>query len=183
MKNLVRSRKCLLWISVPLFIISVLFITLILYQPNLERRVGTTTQTNNNNEQNPSLLDDYTNLQSKEDSIHTSSVTIDDLFLDCPSPFWLPFPDMSIPELSDECWETLDRYFYDTFHIPRGEFEWIELPGRMTYRRIFEGIPKDINLVNQALQRPECRFENDMNSQHNLDKNVTLNPLRSMQLG
>lgn len=170
MKNLVRSRKCLLWIGVPLFIISVLFITLILYQPNLEKRVGTTTQTNNNNEQNPSRLDDYTNLQSKEDSIHTSSVTIDDLFLACPSPFWLPFPDMSIPELSDECWETLDSYFYDTFHIPRGEFEWIELPGRMTYRRIFEGIPKDINLVNQALQRPECRFENGINSQHNLDK-------------
>lgn len=81
------------------------------------------------------------------------TVTLADLMEACPDPF------MGRELLSEECRSMLEPFFIELPYIPELGFQWLHLPERMTYRRIFEAPQQDRALVLDALQRPECCFE------------------------
>ena len=80
-------------------------------------------------------------------------VTIADLLVECPEPFGRE------KLLSEKCISMLEPFFIDLPYIPVNGFQWLHFPQRLTYRRIFAHPAQDRELVLEALQRSECRFE------------------------
>ena len=91
--------------------------------------------------------------------------TVDSILIQaCPDPFGQPETDefgleRLKPNLSESCLATLDSYFMNMRFVPKGGYDWIELPGHITNGRIFANPRVDQELVFEALQRVECQFE------------------------
>lgn len=82
-------------------------------------------------------------------------IGIEDLMRECPE----AVGKTEQPELSEQCLVMLDSYFLDLRFIPQGGFPWLDLPNLVSNRRVFENPQQDRDLVLEALQRSECRFE------------------------
>ena len=100
--------------------------------------------------------------QVKEESIEQSdspfqAITIESLIQECPEPFVFGLNGFGV--LSEECVSMLEPFFIDLPYIPNKGFQWLQIPDRISYRRIFEDPMQDRELVLDALSRAECRFE------------------------
>ncbi|MYD79513.1 MAG: hypothetical protein F4X44_02745 [Gammaproteobacteria bacterium] len=85
-----------------------------------------------------------------------SSISVSELVEEnVPVDPWVACPD-PLGELSDECMQSLDAYFWNRPFVWNG-FDWISVA--MSYRRIFEDPERDRARVLAALEKPECRLE------------------------
>ncbi|MYF37644.1 MAG: hypothetical protein F4219_02575 [Gammaproteobacteria bacterium] len=91
-------------------------------------------------------------------------IAIEDLMRECPK----AVGKTDQPELSVQCLAMLDSYFFDLRFIPQGGFPWLDLPDLVSNQRVFKDPQQDRDLVFEALQRSECRFETGEQIRHDL---------------
>ena len=100
-----------------------------------------------------SIEQDFTDENSQTDV----PVTLEDLIFNCPDPFLRD--EDGLGSLPDECVAVLESYFIDLPYIPVNGFQWLQIPHRVAYRRIFDNPAQGRDFIFEALSRPECRFE------------------------
>ena len=106
---------------------------------------------------NTQLLDQVAEEAIGQSDSPVQAITIERLIQECPEPFVFGLNGFGV--LSEECVSMLEPFFIDLPYIPNKGFQWLQIPDRISYRRIFEDPMQDRELVLDALSRAECRFE------------------------
>lgn len=161
-----KSRRFIMFVSAA-FVGAVVLVTLLMFsrppKPEIEVVESSKVELQHRMAPIPATEEDM-----EEPVVPERRVTIDELIQTCSDPFYSEFKTVQVSKattviepkdaLSEQCVALLESYFIDLPHVPDDGYGWIDIPNRMSNRRIFQNPKEDRDLVFKALMRQECQF-------------------------